>query len=98
SASVLAFATPVYAQSAEQRPDDNNVPGAQPNEGFGETDIIVQARRRSESVQDVPLVVNAVTSEELAKLNIREFGDVQSIVPGLSLTSSANGIGTQASL
>lgn len=98
SASVLAFSAPAFAQSTEQPPEANNVPGAEANEGFAETDIVVTARRRDESSQDVPLVVNAVTAEELAKLNIREFAEITTAVPGLALSTSANGIGTQATL
>ena len=33
---------------------------------------MVQARRKDESAQDVPLVVNAVTAEDVAKLNLRD--------------------------
>lgn len=61
-------------------------------------EIIVSARRREESAQDVPLVVNAVTSESLAKLNIRDFRDVESVVPGLQLTPAPNGTQSNASL
>lgn len=61
-------------------------------------EIVVQARRRDESLQDVPLMVDAVTAESIAKLNIREFTEIQSLVPGLSLASNANGIGGQAAL
>ncbi len=60
--------------------------------------INVFARRRGEDIQEVPGVVQAVTAEELGKLNIREFQDVQTLVPGLSLAQSANGIGAQATL
>jgi iron complex outermembrane receptor protein len=60
------------------------------------TEIIVTARRRDESVQDVPAVVNAVTSEALQKMNIREFTEVQTLVPGLTLSTNANGIGGNA--
>ncbi len=60
------------------------------------TEIIVTARRRDESVQDVPAVVNAVTSEALQKVNIRNLTEVQSLVPGLTLTSNANGTGGNA--
>ncbi len=56
--------------------------------------IIVTARRRDEDVQDVPAVVNAVTSEELQKLNLRKLEDVAAVVPGLQLTSNVNGIGS----
>lgn len=97
-ASFLAVSATAFAQTTERPPEDNNIPGAEANEAFASTDIVVTARRRDESSQDVPLVVNAVTAAELAKLNIREFQEVQSLVPGLSLQTSPNGIGTQATL
>ncbi len=63
-----------------------------------ESDIIVTARRREESIQDVPAVVNAVTAAEVAKLNLRDFQEVSTIVPGLSLSSNSNGTGGNAQL
>lgn len=80
----LATATPVTAQEAET--------------GFSDDTIIVQARRRDESIQDVPVVVQAVTAQELTDLNIREFKDIQSIVPGLSMGQDSNGIGSRTTL
>jgi len=62
------------------------------------SDIIVTARRREESVQDVPLVVNAVTAESIAKLNIRDGTEIQTLVPGLQLRNEANGIGSSGQL
>ncbi|WP_380781011.1 TonB-dependent receptor [Sphingomonas sp. R86520] len=63
-----------------------------------DSDIIVTARRREESIQDVPAVVNAVTAAEVAKLNLRDFQEVSTIVPGLSLSSNSNGTGGNAQL
>ncbi len=60
--------------------------------------IIVTARRRFEDVQDVPAVVNTVSSQDIAKLNLREFNDVQNLVPGLQLRNEANGIGASAQI
>ena len=60
--------------------------------------VVVTARRREESIQDVPQVINAVTPETIAKLNLRDFTEVQSVVPGLNLTTNANGIGGNAQL
>ncbi len=48
-------------------------------------EVIVQARRKDESIQDVPLTVNVVTGDDLDKLNIRNFADLQSNVAGLTL-------------
>ncbi|MET0364386.1 MAG: TonB-dependent receptor, partial [Sphingobium sp.] len=51
-----------------------------------------------ESAQDVPLVVNAVTSEKINQLNLRDFKDIQAVVPGLTMTNNGNGIGTTSSV
>ncbi|MFM6831430.1 MAG: TonB-dependent receptor [Novosphingobium sp.] len=59
-----------------------------------DNEIIVSARRREEGLQDVPLVVNAVTAETIDKLNLRDGTEVQNLVPGLELRNSANGIGS----
>ena len=82
--SLLSLTTPAYAQNSSAANDTTGVSG----------DIIVTARRRDEALQDVPLVVNAVTSQTLDKLNSRDLRDVSSVVPGLSLTTHANGVGS----
>lgn len=96
SVSFLSFATPAFAQNGIAK--DSDEIGASSDTGLGTEEIVVSARRREESAQDVPLVVNAVTSEMLDKLNIREFKDVAALVPGLQLGVSQNGIGAQATL
>lgn len=45
-------------------------------------EIIVTARKRAESVQDVPLSVTAITSE-LSQPNIRRLEDIQGITPNV---------------
>jgi iron complex outermembrane receptor protein len=95
SVSLISIAAPAFAQTvapAATAPAADNAPAAQ----IGE--VIVQARRRDERLQDVPLVVNAVTSKELDQLNIRDMKDIAPIVPGLTLTNGANGIGSVATL
>jgi iron complex outermembrane receptor protein len=61
-------------------------------------EIVVTARRRAESLQEVPQSVNAVTADTLQKLNITQFTDVQTVVPGLTLTNAANGYQSSASM
>ncbi|HXA35520.1 MAG TPA: TonB-dependent receptor [Steroidobacteraceae bacterium] len=48
------------------------------------SEIIVTAERRSESIQDVPLSVTAITGETLDKFNDHEFGDYAHTIPNLS--------------
>jgi iron complex outermembrane receptor protein len=61
-------------------------------------EIVVTARRRSESLQEVPLTVNAVTSDQLQKLNLKQFSDVASIVPGLNLNTDPMASNSSASM
>lgn len=85
SASLAGLAAPasVQAQNAAAEADESS-PG---------NVIIVQARRRDEAVQDVPAVIDTVTADDLGKLNLRDLKEVSSIVPGLQLTTEANGVG-----
>jgi len=46
--------------------------------------IIVTARRRTESVQDVPLVVNVIDSATIRNYGVRSLGDVARLTPGLT--------------
>jgi iron complex outermembrane receptor protein len=46
----------------------------------------------------VPQVVNAVTADTLQKLNIRNFQDIASVVPGLSLQTNNTGSTSAASM
>lgn len=57
-----------------------------------EDEIIVQARRKDESLQEVPLSIQAVSGNDLAKLEIRSFQDLNAVVPGLQLDRASNGI------
>lgn len=85
--SMIAMGAPAFAQEATAS-----------DESVAANEIIVQARRKDESIQDVPAVVQAVTSQELQKLEIRRFEDVAVVVPGLQLERSANGSQNRASM
>jgi iron complex outermembrane receptor protein len=77
SAAALLFApAPTWAQDAE-------------NVTLGE--VVVTATRRNESLQEVPVVVTAITGEQLQDLNITEFDDIQVLSPGLSFADRGAG-------
>ncbi len=46
-------------------------------------EILVTARRREESLQDVPLVIQAFSAEEIARRQISTVGDIARYTPGL---------------
>jgi len=82
SVSLLALSVPAFAQESAQ----NSRPAADESEADANT-IIVSARRREEKLQDVPVVVTAVTSEQVEKLNLREAKELVGLVPGLDFKS-----------
>jgi iron complex outermembrane recepter protein len=101
-ASATATGAWIIKAAAAKQPAPGVTQGATPSEAPAAStsagDIIVTARRRDESLQDVPQTVNAVTGEELARLNLQRFEDLQSVVSGLDLSSGARGFDTAASI
>lgn len=92
TASSVALATAAAAQSG---PSGTGRPAAA-EATLGE--IVVTARRKAESLQEVPQAVTAVTADTLKKLNIQQFTDIQSVVPGLTLVQGSTGYNAEASL
>src|SRR5215470_4186859 len=58
--------------------------------GLGE--VVVTAQHRAESIQDVPITVQAITGEQLKQLNVVSFNDLLKYTPNVSY--SGNGPGT----
>jgi len=80
----LATATTHHAAAA----DEDMAPAAA--EGIEE--IVVTAQRRNESLQDVPITVQAITGEQLKQLDVVSFNDLLKYTP--NVTYSGNGPGT----
>jgi outer membrane receptor protein involved in Fe transport len=57
----------------------------------GLEEITVTAQRRSESIQNVPITIQAITGEQLGQLSVTTFDDVIKMLP--NVTFSANGPG-----
>jgi iron complex outermembrane recepter protein len=60
------------------------------DEGIAE--ITVTAQRRNESIQDVPITIQAITGDQLKSLNVSTFDDLLKYTP--NVTFSGNGPGT----
>jgi iron complex outermembrane receptor protein len=56
-------------------------------------EVVVTAQKRAESVQDVPLTVNALSGEALKDFTVQNFADLEALAPGLDidLTSGRSG-------
>lgn len=84
-AAALALAFPAVAQQAATQ-DNGQIP-----------EVVVTASKRKESIQSVPMAVDAVSGASIQKLNIQKFEDVEKLVPGLVL-NPADGRGQTVEL
>lgn len=80
STAIMALAAPALAHA--QTGDEQAIDTA------GENEIVVNATRQSQTLQDTPMAVDVVTGEDVAKLNIFDAKEVQSLAPGLQLTNN----------
>lgn len=56
-----------------------------PDEGGAIEEIVVTAERRQANLQDVPISVSSFSAEALEALQVDDIGDLQSLVPNLSI-------------
>ena len=84
---VLAgFAAVLFAALATAQSTQPPAVGAASNTELEE--VIVTATRRSESIQNVPSQVTALTSGTLDEIHARDLNDFAGFVPGLSFSST----------
>ena len=80
---LIAGAAPAFAQEADQNP------AAEASAGTGIGDIVVTARRKEESMQSVPIAVQAFSGDALTKQNVQDATDLQKLVPALTTYQQA---------
>ena len=76
----LCAAVPVLAQDAAPAEDTTKAEGAKTLE-----EVTVTARRREETLQEVPVAVTAFTETALQNLNVQDMGDLDAQVPNLTV-------------
>src|SRR5579863_1481025 len=70
-----------------------DAPDAAAGESEGIQEVTVTAQRRVESVQDVPITIQALTSATLEQLNVTTFDDVIRYLPNVTFGSNGPGTG-----
>jgi iron complex outermembrane receptor protein len=66
----------------------NTTSEAQDSVATGTGDIVVTARRREETLLNVPIAVSAFTSDKLAKIGAIDVTDLQNVTPNTSLKAA----------
>lgn len=83
-ASMLAPLSAAHAQDASSDPS-SGAPAAS-------NEIIVTAQRRSESINDVPLAVQAISQNAMTDLRIDDVRELASVVPALNVAPAYSGV------
>ena len=86
-----AGATPAFAQAAPQAATPQATDDQAADRGVGQ--IIVTATRRDQSLQDVPLTIQAFSTDTLSKLNITTFNDLLKYTPNVTFANNGPGAG-----
>jgi iron complex outermembrane receptor protein len=87
SAGVLAFwSAPVFSQSNDD------------GDAFVIEEVIVTARRREESLRDVPGTVTALTAATLESAGVQRAEDFIKLVPGVTMVNAAETGDTQVNI
>ena len=98
-AALAAAAAPAYAQPAEepkqgageeqeaQLANEQNEAVESGEPGI-DTDIVVTARRRAETLQDVPIAITAFSGEQLENAGALDITDISNVTPNVTLEVS----------
>jgi len=84
---VLAPIAAVPAAQADQAAETQAQPAATALQ-----EIVVTAQKRSEKLHDVPMGITAINTEQMDKLRLTDFQDLQAMVPGLSVQEGQPGL------
>lgn len=88
SIGALAFAGAAQAQAQSQADQAVSEPVAQAAPARSQDEIVVTARRREESLQDVPIAVTAYTGEQLAQVGAQDITYIAQTTPNVTLEVS----------
>lgn len=79
--------SPGMAQAQTSPPGGGGAEAAAPD-ASGIEEIVVTARKREESLQDVPIAISAFPGEELETYQVDNIVDLETLVPNVTLTES----------
>jgi iron complex outermembrane receptor protein len=83
----LLFPAPAFAQQSPSADTPSQI-----------QEITVTARKRNESILNVPVIETALPQQQLERLQIKDMKDIATLVPGLAFGDNVLSIGTQVSL
>jgi iron complex outermembrane receptor protein len=90
---LVAAGSAAYGQTAPvQETVQPSAPNTNSAPGNGIQDIVVTARRQSESLQKTPISITALNSQALEKINIQAVDKVAQVVPNLVISQQSSSL------
>lgn len=91
ASSAATFTVPILSTPClAQEQDSATAPATTSGEKSALTEIVVTARRRDESLQEVPIAISALSGDQIASAQMVRANDLQTMVPNLSITGAFN--------
>jgi iron complex outermembrane recepter protein len=87
SVSIAALATSAFAQTAPATP-----PAAEDDGGVEV--VIVTATKRETTLQSIPVAVSVTSADTIAKAQVRDLNDIQTLVPSLRVSQNQSSTNT----
>ena len=94
-AAISVGTAPARAEDQPQQPASAQERQAQPDEL---EQVTVTARKRQESILNVPVIEQVVSQDQLQKVQVTDMNDLSTLIPGLNLGHSLLSIGTLVSI
>ncbi|HUO18721.1 MAG TPA: TonB-dependent receptor [Steroidobacteraceae bacterium] len=91
SPTLLAAVAAALAAVPTARADQQAEPNTPSATATTLQEIVVTAQKREEKLHDVPMGITAVTNDEMSKLRVTDFTDLQALVPALSVQEAQPG-------
>ena len=96
ASSMLAIALPgaAFAQVADTPDTNDTAPAGQATAAApqtGDQDIVVTARKRAETLLDVPIAATAISGNTLTERGINSVREAAALTPGLNISSDGSG-------
>jgi iron complex outermembrane recepter protein len=85
-------AKPVVEQPKPKQVQQSVAPAAEQNKLEA---VVVSANRRIEKLEDVPQSISVISSDDIARNNVREFEDLTKLAPALSISTGTQ-VGTNS--
>ncbi len=82
--SIIGLASAASAAQAQEAPAPRTTAADQSTV----EEVVVTAQKRSQSLQDVPISISAVSGDALAQRRTTDFSELQKLTPGLSFSGS----------